>query len=380
MRKIIAIAIIFIISAFFSTIILRADTVFLKKISVEGNRITKTSYIMSKVNLKTGRTYNVDDLMEKMSEIKSKLLKTGLFEELYFDDQLDNNGNLNLIIKVKERNYLFFGPEGSLYIKNNIYPDISVYLEYINLLGMNHDIKVSLPIYENRGIFINFMSDNQKKFIIDSSIDVKKVKSDPIITKDYLTANIYFLYNLAQSYYLGSGILYNRYYGSSFIFYPLIKLGSTARPEEKSNWYYSENSLKIGYGEDDKLIYGLSTELYYFRSLLLQIIFKTGISFDYLGGDVPKNLLLSNTARGYPSNYITGDKRISPKAELFVPLQWFPKLAISLFVDSDIIGYNNLKLIVGGGIGIRWFNKYQNPLIVDFAFGKGFEINLSKKI
>lgn len=360
---------------------LEADTVFLKKINVVGNRITKTSYILEKVTLEPGKIYDVDDLMEQMSRIKSALLQTGLFENLYFDDQLDDNENLILTIKVKEKNYLFFGPEGEIYYKKSVNPDISVYLEYVNLLGLNNKIKVSFPIYENRGLFINFKSDNQRKLIFESSVELKNLRSDPVITEDYLTTNFYLIYNgLSNFFNLGSGLTYNRYIDSAFILFPFIEFGSLKKPKDKDSWLYSRELIDIGYGENNDLIYGFSSNIYYFKDLFLQIIFKIGVSFDYLDGDVPTNLVLSNTSRGYPAYYITGNKRISPKVELTIPLQWFPKLTISLFVDSDIIGYNNLRFIAGGGAGIRWFNRYQNPLIVDFAFGNGLEINFSKKI
>ena len=87
MRKFIVFAALFTFLFFSAIQYLVADNVFLKKIAVEGNRITKTSYIMKNVDLIPGKIYNVDNLMEKMSEIKSKLLDTGLFESLYFDDQ-----------------------------------------------------------------------------------------------------------------------------------------------------------------------------------------------------------------------------------------------------------------------------------------------------
>ncbi|RKX94775.1 MAG: hypothetical protein DRP84_06170 [Spirochaetes bacterium] len=360
---------------------LKADNVFLKKINVVGNRITKTSYILEKVTLEPGKTYDIDDLMDQMSIIKSDLLQTGLFENLYFDDQLDNNKNLILTIKVKEKNYLFLGPEGEIYYKKSGNPDISVYLEYVNLLGLNNKIKVSFPIYENRGLFINYRSDNQRKLIFESSVELKKLRSDPVITEDYLTTNFYLIYNgLSNFYNLGSGLTYNRYIDSAFILFPFIEFGSLKKPEDKDSWLYSRELIDIGYGENNDLIYGFSSNICYFKDLFLQIVFKIGVSFDYLDGDVPANLVLSNISRGYPAYYITGNKRISPKVELIIPLQWFPKLTISLFVDSDIIGYNNLRFIVGGGAGIRWFNRYQNPLIVDFAFGNGLEINFSKKI
>ncbi|RKX95610.1 MAG: hypothetical protein DRP55_10280, partial [Spirochaetes bacterium] len=236
---------------------LKADNVFLKKINVVGNRITKTSYILEKVTLEPGKTYDIDDLMDQMSIIKSDLLQTGLFENLYFDDQLDNNKNLILTIKVKEKNYLFLGPEGEIYYKKSGNPDISVYLEYVNLLGLNNKIKVSFPIYENRGLFINYRSDNQRKLIFESSVELKKLRSDPVITEDYLTTNFYLIYNgLSNFYNLGSGLTYNRYIDSAFILFPFIEFGSLKKPEDKDSWLYSRELIDIGYGENNDLIYG----------------------------------------------------------------------------------------------------------------------------
>ncbi len=347
------------------------EMIFLKKIKISGNRITKTQYIMKFIDLKTSKWYKIDNLMDKMSIIKEKLFNTGLFESILYDDQIDDNNNLILTIKVKEKNYLHFGPSGYIYLKDTVNPKLGIYFDYTNLFGKNNHININVLMYKYQGLFIRYENDTMNRLRFSSLVGYLKNSTDTINVSPEI------LYGIFDSLNIGIGFLYNKNVGNSYIFYPKFQYKCLKDSKITLN---TKISFPIGIGENSNLNYGLSSQITYKKELLLQIVSKTSVSLDYLDGNIPENLILSNKARGYPENFIKGNRRLSLSSELYAPLPWFPEFYVDAFVDSDILGYNSIKIIVSGGIGLRWYNRFFNPLSIDIAIGKGFEINFNKKL
>ncbi len=356
-----------------------ADQVYLKDLRITGNRITKKEYIMRLIDLKVNKSYDVDRLMDKMSIIKDRLYSTGLFENVFFDDQIDENNNLILTVKLREKNYLHFGPSGRIYYKDALYPDIGLYIDYLNLLGRNNRLYINTPMYENQGIAIKFQNDPMRnyqftallKYLVDKSnrVSESSIKSFTVVPE--ITFSVF------NDFEIGSSFTYNRYNGSSFLFAPELSYSSN----QKSKRHITlDTSIILGAGEQKSVIYGISSRANYKQELLLQMSLKVNALMDFLDGDVPKNLELTNRSRGYPYGYLSGNKRFYFTSEISFPLPWSPNISIAIFVDSDIIGYNNLKSILSGGAGLKLYSRFFNPLNIDLIVGKGIEINFNNEL
>jgi len=103
------------------------DKITLKRLQIEGNKVTDTGYILSHVTLQEGMSYDIDTLMDEINRSRENLERTALFTEVFFNDEFDEQGNLLLTIAVKEKNYLFFGlggytgyEEDEFYFRNSL--------------------------------------------------------------------------------------------------------------------------------------------------------------------------------------------------------------------------------------------------------------------
>ena len=76
----------------------------------------------------------------------------------------------------------------------------------------------------------------------------------------------------------------------------------------------------------------------------------------------------------------SGNKQISLSSDLRIPLPWNNDLIIVPFIDTNVIGQNNLQFLIGGGIGLHWLTRFQDPLIMEIAFGKGIMLNFQKRL
>ena len=95
----------------FSSLYAEDDSIFLKKLNIKGNNRTRETYIRSFITLEEGKTYDLDTVLEKINESRSKLENTGLFANIFFNDELDDKNNLILTIQLREKKYLLFGPD-----------------------------------------------------------------------------------------------------------------------------------------------------------------------------------------------------------------------------------------------------------------------------
>lgn len=43
-----------------------------------------------------------------------------------------------------------------------------------------------------------------------------------------------------------------------------------------------------------------------------------------------------------------------------------------------MVGDDEVEFLLGGGIGLHWYTKYQDPFVFEVAYGSGLMINLSK--
>ena len=80
--------------------------------------------------------------------------------------------------------------------------------------------------------------------------------------------------------------------------------------------------------------------------------------------------------RGTNFKNYSGDIQISLKNELLIPWPWNTSFSIVPFFDLNLIGED---ILIGGGFGLHWFNKLQDPLVMELAYGKGIMLNFQKR-
>ncbi|MBN2322702.1 MAG: hypothetical protein JXQ30_03125 [Spirochaetes bacterium] len=362
------------------------EVITLERIGIEGNSVTATDYILSCVTLAEGKTYDFDTLMDEINISRENLEQTGLFTEIFFDDQFDENDNLLLTVSVKEKNYLFFGLGGHSGIEaGDFYFRNSLYVAYKNLFGNRTSLYVELPFYEDQGLGFSVQGDVKKlRYALDLTYAHRsKTGEDSVRFRPGLG------YAINPLFYLGADILVNNALYNSFGLYPFIELGSTERKNTDSrSWcffrlspYYS-NNFEGGSGRvpETDSFYGVEAKFRYYRDLLLKIVYQLKLEAALQGGTVPHNLILQSDVRGTRFDDHYGDKKLSFTNELHVPLPWEESVVIVPFVDFNVIGYSDVELLLGGGIGVHWFTRFNDPLVFEIAFGRGFMLNFQKRL
>jgi outer membrane protein assembly factor BamA len=364
------------------------DAILLERLQVEGNRVTDSSYLLSHVTLKEGVSYDIDALMDEINRSRENLERTGLFTEVFFNDELDEDDNLLLTITVKEKNYLFFGPGGQTgYEEDVFYFRNSLYLTYNNLFGNSTTIYAEVPFYENQGVRLLIQGGfNRSRYELDLEYEHRAGTN-----LDTMRVMPGFAYAIDRRLYIGVNVLINNATYNSFALYPYLELGSDERfSRELKSWYFLHISPYYGYnfqgidaadGENvTSSFYGIGARFSYFRDLLLKIVYQLKVNAELQSGGVPSNLVLESDARGTRFDAHTGDKKLSVTNEVHVPLPWEESIVIVPFIDLNVIGYNKMEALIGGGVGLHWYNRFQDPLIVEIAFGRGIMLNFQKRL
>ena len=105
----------------FSSLIADDDIIFLKQLTIKGNKRTRETYVRSFITLEEGKTYDLDTVIEEINESRSKLEGTELFTNIFFNDELDDENNLILTVQLREKNYLLFGPGGYFIYEDKVF-------------------------------------------------------------------------------------------------------------------------------------------------------------------------------------------------------------------------------------------------------------------
>ena len=88
------------------------QSIYLKKLLIEGNKKTKDEYIRLFITLEEEKSYELDSILNEINISREKLEETRLFSNIFFNDQIDEENNLILTVQLKERNYYLFSPTG----------------------------------------------------------------------------------------------------------------------------------------------------------------------------------------------------------------------------------------------------------------------------
>jgi hypothetical protein len=356
---------------------LYAEEIYLERLLIVGNRVTNEKYIRSFLTLEEGKIYELDAIIDEINISRENLEKTNLFSRIFFNDQLDDDNNLVLTVQLKEKNYLFFGPTGFItYDEDKILMNTGLYLAYTNLFGNGGTFHLEIPLYENTGAVLSYRNVVRRfKYTWETEYKYSyKDKSDYFI----ITPGIGYL--LFYDIFSGFNVSLNMNSFTSVIFLPYIEWGTPQRYSFKTKqWMYYKISPFYGINMREHTFYGIEAELNFYRDLLLRIVYTLIVTANLQDGEIPQNLLLNARVRGtYPYDY-TGNKRISITNELHIPLPWNPRIVIVPFFDTNIIGYNALDFLFGGGVGFHWYTKFQDPFILEVCFGKAIMLNFQQK-
>ncbi|KKM02641.1 hypothetical protein LCGC14_1782400 [marine sediment metagenome] len=363
----------------FSSLIAEDDIIFLKQLTIKGNKVTRETYIRSFITLEEGKTYDLDTIIEKINESRSKLEHTELFTNIFFDDELDDENNLILTVQLREKNYLLFGPEGYFIYEDKVfYFNNLLYLSYINMFGISDIISVYVPVYENAGLFFNYSgSFNNKIFYM---IDFKYLYS----LRDgetWFSLSPGAGYRIKEDLNAGARLAINHHDFNTALFSPYIEIGTRDRRSSKiKTWYFTSITPYYGYNFNGTSMYGIDSGFHLYRDLFFKIVYSLNVDVNLQGGNVPDNLILKSNVRGTHFDLYQGNKRISLSNDLSVPLPWNNDLIIVPFVDTNVIGKDSLQFLIGGGIGLHWYTRFLDPFIMEIAFGKGIMLNFQKRL
>lgn len=379
MRWSLAILILTIILGLFHSLGADDEDIFLDKLLIEGNRITKENVIRKHITLIEGKYYTIEALMDEINRTRENLQKTSLFSTIFFDDQIDENNSLILTLRLKEKNYFFFGPSGYIgYERERFYSQNALYFTYTNLFGNSSLLSLEPAFYENYGFAFYFRGRGNKKWYLFNT-EFEKPVEDTNESSFKLSPGVSF--TLSETFSLGANILLNRYNNTSSLgLFPFMEAGSRYRTSAKiKKWYYLTLSPYAGYNDSDTYYYGIDSGLNLYRDLLLKIVYVVKLQAKIQAGEVVDNMMYKTIVRGTSFDDYLGTKQFSLTNEIHAPLPWKPSISIVPFLDADLIGSDELHFLIGGGIGFHWFTRYQDPLIIEIAFGKGFMLNYQRR-
>ena len=350
---------------------------FLQEVRIRGNSVTKEQYVRSFITLEEGKRYDLDGIITEINISRDNLLKTGLFSDIFFNDEVDERDNLIITVQLKEKNYFLFGPTGYIvYERQKIRSEAGLFMEYTNLFGKAGTFYLEIPLYENVGFLLTYRGGaGTVRFTAEAEYQYSLKEND-----EYAQYTPGISYRFSSDLLLGFDLSLNDGTHTSSIFQPFLEIGKKERYSYKvKKWMYSRISPYYGIDFSSGSFYGAAAQIRFYRDLLLKIIYNVYIKADIQDGDIPENLALRVDVRGtFPEDRI-GNKRFSFINELHVPLPWAGSIVIVPFVDTNLLGDNRLEFFLGGGLGVHWFTRYQDPLITEIAFGKGVMLNLRKR-
>lgn len=358
------------------------DNFYLKKLLIKGNSVTKEKYIRSFITLEEGKIYELDDIINEINISRENLEKTNLFSGIFFNDEFDEENSLTITVQLKEKNYLLFSPTGYITYENDkFYIDSGLYIKYNNLFGNAALVVIEVPLevnplYEATGI--SFFHQNLiGRIRYTCAFEYRYFLNEQ---KDWLEVVSGVAWKIRDRLFSGINFKLNRNSFNTFIICPYIEGGNSERYSSKTkHWFYYTISPFYGINAGAPSLYGLSSKLNLYWDLFFKIVYVLITEANIQDGEISDNLILDSSVRGTYSKNYHGNKKISLTNELHIPLPWNNNITIVPFLDSNVIGYNTLQVLIGGGIGLHLYNKFQDPLVLDVAFGKGIMLNFQKR-
>ena len=79
----------FILFFFITHISADTDNIYLRKIRIKGNKITKEQYVRQFITLEEGKTYDLDTILNEINLSRNNLEKTHLFSGIFLLSMVD---------------------------------------------------------------------------------------------------------------------------------------------------------------------------------------------------------------------------------------------------------------------------------------------------
>jgi hypothetical protein len=345
--------------------------------------------VRSLVTLVEGSTYDLEELLRRISESKENLVRTGLFASVLLNDRTDEQNRLILTVVVKERGYLHAAPRGYVNLHGGETESESGFtLSYDNLFGNGGRLDLDFPVYDAAGIGVRArtrpggfsvgmsalyaysFTEDRNRFVVAPFVSTKAGKGCTLGFEAKLN---------------GDDI-------TCAAFTPTLEYGSRDRPSEKSRrWFHLGVSPYAGVnfsgGSDPPAadpggtaLYGFDAGVRFYRDWLLKIVSANSLEASAQGGTVPENLRLDSPVRGNRYRTLEAGVVVSAANELRVPWPWNNDIVIVPFLDAAVMGERSFTVYAGGGIGLRWHKGFLDPLSIDLAFGRGVTVNFEKRL
>jgi len=356
------------------------DDVLLKTIDIQGNNVTKEDYIRSRITLSEGRLYDIDELMDQINKSRRNLEQTDLFSNIFFDDRFEDENTLYLTLRVREKNYWFFGPYGGLGFEDDFYCASGVYLNDTNVFGRGHGFMLASPLYRDRGLVYNQQGDvNRWRYEAGLEYIERYYREE-----DRFSVQAGGGYRLHGRIYGGAGIVFSKTDGhtsgdsvSSLAVFPTVSGDSKGRKEK--TWHYISVSPMYGYvlngRTGERTFYGMEAEASYYRDLFFKIFYRVEFRGGMVSSHAPPFHLQAPSVRGTYFGIQPGPYALTLINELHIPLPTNMKFVFVPFLDTGLQKENDGPgFLGGGGIGLHVYTRFQDPLIFDLGFGRGFMI------
>jgi outer membrane protein assembly factor BamA len=366
------------------------DNIYLLRIDIKGNVVTSEAFIRSRLTLQPGKTYEIDTIIDEINRSRTNLEKTGLFANVFFNDELDEDNNLLLTIQIREKNYLLFGVGGYFgYEDSEFYSVTSLYVKHTNIGGTGDVFSLEVPVYRDYGVITRYAG-YPGKIEYTLGLDVRyNYFYDENIQK--LLAGLG--YNVNRRFLIGLDIHSHRSSPAdsadstlSFVFLPNIRWGLAQRSNEKlKKWHslyitpYAGVSVPGQSEHDTTQFYGIDGRLSLNWDVLLQIVYALNLHASYQDGTVPNEYRVTSNIRGSNPDFHSGTYRLTAINNVDFPLPTDNRIHFVPFLDYGLVGGDDeTDFLIGGGIGLHWYTKFQDPFVFEVAYGEGFMINLSK--
>jgi hypothetical protein len=372
--------------------LLAKDDVYLLRIDIEGNQVTRTAFIRDLLTMRERTSYSFDEIIDEINRSRENLERTGLFSYVFFNDALDEQNNLTLTVQLRENNYLFFGLSGYLGYEDDEFHSVSsLYLDYTNLLGNASRLYLEVPFYRDYGIIARFNGrDGGLRYAV--GIDARyDYFWDLYVQKFVLNLG----YAFSEKFLLSTDIHVHRESprGSeltnlSNIFLPFLQWGYVRRPNSKQRkWhslrlrpYFGINLESIAESERSTF-QGIFGRVSFNWDLFLKIVYSLDLYGEYQSGDVPFDYIIQSNIRGTYFDAYRGSYLVSARNNLDFPLPTNTNIRFVPLLDFGVIGdeAQGAEFLIGGGLGLHWYTRFQNPFVFEVAYGKGLMVNLTKR-
>jgi hypothetical protein len=367
------------------------DRIYLERIVITGNRVTKEWYIRDQLTLNERQFYDIDTVIDEINKSREHLEQTGLFTNVFFDDELDEANNLVLTVQLREKNYFQFGPSGYLgYENSEFYSVFSLYGKYTNLFGNSSFLDLEVPAYRDYGVIARMGKAPLESLRYLIGIDARY----DYFYDEYVQKFIVGLgYGFAKNVLVGTDIHVSRESPKnsdastiSAVFFPYFRWGYDHRIHAKQkSWHSLQVKPYLGVNtrsetvENRKTFGGIDGRLSLNWDIVLQSVYSLNLYVSYQDGGVPNEYALKSNVRGTYYDAYRGSYLISFINNFDFPWPWNSSIHLIPFLDYGIIGDDEAEFLIGWGLSLHWYTRYQNPLVFELAYGKGLMLNLTKQ-